>query len=278
MTEALKIEDTQDIYNPGAGTAEFQYDNNPGEYQEATMRTLREMTHNPFFEKMLGNLDGKNVLDVACGDGIICRVARKLGAKKVVGIDISKNLIEKAIEQEKDVDQTEHIEYHVADMANLNLNEKFDVVTGALAIHYSPTREVLHATLDNAKKHLNEGGIFYASFPNPVRMEGSNEYGVKMTPKGIGGEGDEVQVSLSSIEQDKNNSKFKSKKEYIKFSNYFWTKETYMQAFKEAGFDVEWIPIEVSDEGRNKYGDRAWEEYDKWPVYVMVKATLRKKE
>ncbi len=50
--------------------------------------------------RLLGSLEGKFVLDVGCGNGILSRIMARRGAK-VVGYDISEEQIRLALEEEK---------------------------------------------------------------------------------------------------------------------------------------------------------------------------------
>ena len=45
------------------------------------------------FQRLGTNLRGKTVLDIGCGSGVYCIEAARRGAAKVVGIDISENMI-----------------------------------------------------------------------------------------------------------------------------------------------------------------------------------------
>jgi 2-polyprenyl-3-methyl-5-hydroxy-6-metoxy-1,4-benzoquinol methylase len=49
---------------------------------------------------LLGDLAGKSILDLGCGEGFYTRKFRQKGAIWVVGIDISKKLIEMARQEE----------------------------------------------------------------------------------------------------------------------------------------------------------------------------------
>ena len=51
---------------------------------------------------LMGNIEGKSVLDVACGEGFYTRMLREQGANQVTGIDISQGMIDLARQQEKD--------------------------------------------------------------------------------------------------------------------------------------------------------------------------------
>ena len=44
----------------------------------------------------LGDVRGKSVLDVACGEGFYTRILQHLGAARTVGVDLSEGMIELA--------------------------------------------------------------------------------------------------------------------------------------------------------------------------------------
>ena len=56
----------------------------------------------PSVVKMLGDIKGKDVLDLACGDGTQTQKLQKLGAKKVVGVDISQGITSICFSLERD--------------------------------------------------------------------------------------------------------------------------------------------------------------------------------
>ncbi len=87
----------------------------------------------PAMEALLPDLDGKSVLDLGCGFGENCETYRKLGAREVLGIDLSEKMLAVA--------RAEHsgsgIAYRRMDMTEIaSLNRQFDVVVSSLAIHY----------------------------------------------------------------------------------------------------------------------------------------------
>jgi len=85
-----------------------------------------EYSNGPALKRLMGNVKGKKVLDLGCGEGRFARFFANAGAK-VTGIDISEGLIKAALEEEN-----RHplgIEYLVSDAANLDMfdSESFDV-------------------------------------------------------------------------------------------------------------------------------------------------------
>lgn len=72
-------------------------------------------------------------MDLGCGAGGHDRKLIEMGAKKVVGIDLSHNMIKEAMKNTN----CDSIEYKVMAMNDIDkINEKFDMVISSLAIHY----------------------------------------------------------------------------------------------------------------------------------------------
>ena len=60
----------------------------------------------PALLKILGDIKGKNILDLGCGPGFFSRMIAKKGGK-VVGVDISKKWIQICKEDNKDIKNIE---------------------------------------------------------------------------------------------------------------------------------------------------------------------------
>src|SRR6185369_10959043 len=109
------------------------------QYQRSKQQPWR--THIEAFTLMelVGNPTGKAVLDVACGEGFYTRLIRQRGAARVVGVDLSKGMVELARKQE-----TAHrlgIEYVQGDAMALDMPEQFDVVVAAYLLNYARDRD-----------------------------------------------------------------------------------------------------------------------------------------
>lgn len=115
----------------------------------------------PALFSLLTDLKDKTILDLGCGVGGHCLEFVNGGAKKVVGIDISKKMLEVA---EKENHHSK-ITYLNLPMENLSsLNERFDFVVSSLAIHYVKDFEKLVSDVFNL---LNDDGIFVFSQEHP---------------------------------------------------------------------------------------------------------------
>ena len=116
----------------------------------------------PALLSMMPDLKGKRVLDLGCGYGEHCKLFVDRGAKGVLGIDISKKMLEIAKAENSDP----KIEYRNMPMENVNaLNEAFDVAVSSLALHYV---EDFYGVVKSIYRLLDRGGIFLFSQEHPL--------------------------------------------------------------------------------------------------------------
>ncbi len=93
----------------------------------------RQYIVDPAIFHMLGSVDGLSILDAGCGNGYLCRLLAKKGAK-IVGVDISKRFIEIAKQKEKEAPLG--ILYYSGTVSNLEIlgSKRFDIVISNLAL------------------------------------------------------------------------------------------------------------------------------------------------
>lgn len=114
----------------------------------------------PAMYSALGSVRGKIILCLGCGAGEECAHIKSLGAKKVVGVDISKSLINTAKENFPD------IEFQVMDMEKLKFAQSsFDLVYSSLVLHYVKDWTKV---LSEVRKVLKKNGTFLFSTHNPI--------------------------------------------------------------------------------------------------------------
>lgn len=120
------------------------------------------LVEKPKLFSMLPNIKGKSVLDLGCGYGDYCMEYLQMGAKKVVGIDIS----EKMINEAKKRYGNSNINFLILDIEKLDcIKEKFDLVVSSLAIHYVKEFNLL---CENVFEILNCNGYFLFSQEHPI--------------------------------------------------------------------------------------------------------------
>jgi SAM-dependent methyltransferase len=124
----------------------------------------------PTLRSMLPYLAGTRVVDLGCGFGWFCRVAREAGAAEVLGLDVSANMLERARETTSDP----AITYRQADLDSLALPEgAFDLAYSSLTLHYLQNLAELFATVHRA---LVPGGSFVFSAEHPLYTEPGPDY------------------------------------------------------------------------------------------------------
>ncbi|CAM6507485.1 class I SAM-dependent methyltransferase [Enterobacter hormaechei] len=116
----------------------------------------------PALKAMLPDLTGTSVIDLGCGYGWFCRVARELGACDVTGVDISEKMLARAAELTDD----NRIHYQRSDLESLALKaNSLDLVYSSLALHYLPELDALFARVQRA---LKPGGSLVFSMEHPI--------------------------------------------------------------------------------------------------------------
>jgi ubiquinone/menaquinone biosynthesis C-methylase UbiE len=105
-----------------------------------------------------------NVLDIGCGGGKqLCCLAEKLTAKsKILGIDISKDVVDSAREKAKGFANVEVRQMNFEDSLSLLSGERFDLIISTYAIYYAADVEAL---LVGLRGLLNEGGCVFVVGP-----------------------------------------------------------------------------------------------------------------
>ncbi|MRG87176.1 class I SAM-dependent methyltransferase [Salinibacillus xinjiangensis] len=142
------------------------YDN-PVFFKEYTNLRKTGVTYNDFVEQpalksVMPSLDNKTVLDLGCGTGQFAMYCIQNGASKVLGLDISRNMIDQAIKE----NNHEKIEYICMPIEDLELNNlKFDIIVSSLAIHYIKDYSNLVAKIS---QFLNRDGEFIFSIEHPI--------------------------------------------------------------------------------------------------------------
>lgn len=135
----------------------------------SSYKALRETDNNynilleqPAMMELLPNLEEKTVIDLGCGFGINCKEFVNLGAKSVIGIDISKKMLNYA----KNNNFDKNIEYINMPLENLSmLNCKFDFVYSSLCFHYIENFKKL---IKDISSKLNTNGILLFSQEHPI--------------------------------------------------------------------------------------------------------------
>jgi len=122
----------------------------------------RQHLLNPAIFSLIGDVNGKKILDAGCGQGYLCRLLAKKGAK-VTGVEPAKDFIQYAIERERK--EKRGIEYIEKDLSEFTeLNEEFDIVVSNMVFMDIPDYQ---KAIHNCIRSLKKGGCFMFSISHP---------------------------------------------------------------------------------------------------------------
>jgi len=239
-----------------------QYDRIALDYQEiAAGVPLRE----PEWYSLrlrLGDLAGFSVLDLACGDGMGTRLLKRWGAARVVGVDISAQMI--ALAQQQEDAQPPGIEYRVADAATLGKVGSFDRVTASYFLHYARNRDHLLQMVRTVYDNLAPGQRFVASNANPLQppqpVIDQRKYGLRydLVDEPLR-EGSTLRATLFLGEHT------------VEFDFYWLPWDAYEEAFQAVGFRSWKIePYLIPPDSAQRYGEGFWDEYVAVPSVVHI--------
>lgn len=238
-------------------------DYNENRFAEQYQRTrsqpfhLRVEAHS--FMKLIGGVEGKRVLDVACGEGHFTRMLRNAGAE-VVGIDISERMIDLAREQEARLPLG--IEYRVEDARAVVSQADFDLVVGAWLLVYAQTRAELVQMCRGLASRLSSGGRFVTVVNNPSvydfdPLPDYRKYGFTLSLADRAFEGASTKVIL--LLEDST----------LEIENYYMPIAAYESALTQTGFrDFAVHMPEVSPAPDDEPG--YWQDFLRYPSFVLL--------
>jgi len=118
----------------------------------------------PAIRALLPDFSGRRIVDLGCGFGWFARWAKAHGAARVLGLDISKNMIARARADTSDPG----IEYAIADLDHLDLPEaSFDLAYSSLAFHYLQDFDRL---VRSVHRSLTPGSHLVFTVEHPIYM------------------------------------------------------------------------------------------------------------
>ncbi|MFI0780975.1 class I SAM-dependent methyltransferase [Streptomyces sp. NPDC021212] len=254
--------ETPDIRTRTAAAATQQYDAIGAQWENA--RELPTVyPERSSFRRLLGDVRGAEVLDLACGDGFYTRQVKQWGARRALGVDISPAMVDsaRAIEQRAPLG----VEYLVADAAQPDLSElgSHDLVLAAYLVNYARSEEELTDMCRAALSALAPGGRFVGVTQRPgfsFRGPRPDPYGFTFTRQRESKLGTHIKVTAALQPP-------------ISFETCLIRPEVYERAFAAAGFgELTWVAMTVGEEGEQRFGTAFWEGFLANPPIVMFEA------
>ncbi len=128
--------------------------------------TANEREEKPALFSLLPPLCGLTVLDLGCGFGENCATFSKMGAERVVGVDISEKMLAVA---QKEHPYAVYLREDMNDLSALSENnelpKEYSLVVSSLAMHYIKDMPKLAKQIFSILKH---GGYFVFSQEHPL--------------------------------------------------------------------------------------------------------------
>ncbi|MEN9614316.1 MAG: hypothetical protein RLZZ347_623 [Candidatus Parcubacteria bacterium] len=226
--------------------------------------TYQEKVIKPNLLRLLGDVAGKKVLDLACGQGYFSRVMAEAGAK-VVGVDLSSDLIALAKKQ-----SPKEIEFKVAPADKLEgfAGATFDCVTCVLAIQ---NIEQMNGAFAECARVLKPSGRLLLVLNHPTfRIPKKSAWGVD-EEAGTQYRRIDAYMSESKTAIDMQPSNTSKKVTTMSFHRPL---QVFFKALTKIGFVVtrleEWMSHKVSEVGPKKaMEDRARKEF---PLFMMIES------
>lgn len=146
-------------------TAEL-YDRAADRWERVAPVLLSDFTARPFLLEWCEPVRGRTVLDLGCGEGYVARQLKNRGAERIVGLDISEEMIRHARERESR--EQLGISFSTGDACDLGTiaTGSIDLVVAVFLFNYLE-RNQCSTVMREVMRVLRPGGTFIFSVPHP---------------------------------------------------------------------------------------------------------------
>lgn len=145
--------DTQQVYN-----------DNAGKWLRLEPSSLSDFTARPLVFEACGDVKGRSVLDIGCGEGYCARELKRRGAGDCLGIDLSEQMIQAARLQE--VQDHFGIEFQACNVVQFQPARQYDLCIAVFLFNYLRVEE-MRQVFAMVYQALEPGGEFVFSVPHP---------------------------------------------------------------------------------------------------------------
>ncbi|HEY7153400.1 MAG TPA: methyltransferase domain-containing protein [Gemmataceae bacterium] len=237
------------------------YDRIAEQYKRARPQPWRTHLERYTLLRLAGDVAGKAVIDLACGEGYYTRALRQQGAARVVGVDLSKAMI--GLAEAEETRRPLGLEYRVGDVRTLEMPGEFDLAFAAYLLNYAHTAEELTQMCRAVARVLRPGGRFVTSNSNPaeptVALPAAHAYGFSRRVEGELVEGAPIVLEFFLPEGS------------FEVTNYYLSVGTMEEAFRAAGLrEVRWHAPAVSPEGLREFGQGYWADFLAHPAVAFI--------
>lgn len=212
---------------------------------------------------LIGDLKGKKVVDIACGEGWLTRELRRAGASEVVGVDISEEMITLARREETRAPLG--IEYRVEDARVTEPPQDFDLAVSNWLLVYAHNREELAVMCRGLARRLRTGGRFVTLTTN------TELYSWQSHPPDYRKYGFEILLPEAADEGAPLTWKIHLDDSVFEIENYYLPISAHESALRDAGFrDVAFHVLTLAPDPRAGDEGDYWEDILRNPPAIMI--------
>jgi toxoflavin synthase len=233
------------------------------QYRRAKEQPWRSRVEGHSMMKLIGDVRGKSIVDLACGEGFFTRMLKLAGAGRTVGLDISREMIALAKAHEKS--DPVGIDYLVEDARVTGSQRDFDLAVAGWLLVYAHDREELATMGRGIASRVRPGGRFVTLTTNPelyhfARRPSYRKYGFDIDLADSVFEGAPI---LFTMHLDDGTS--------FEIENYYLPVEALESSLRDAGFrDVAVHRLTVApDPSAGAEGD-FWADMLEYPPAIMI--------
>jgi cyclopropane fatty-acyl-phospholipid synthase-like methyltransferase len=150
------------------GNVEELYNANHTQWSRNEKTSLSDFTARPKVFELLGNLKGKTIADLGCGEGYCSRNFLKQGASKVIGVDISEEMISLA-KKSITLEHANIIKYFKSNLAQKIPDEVYsaDIYCSIFMFNYMTISETVSVLKKIKEKSLVSNPRLVFTLPHP---------------------------------------------------------------------------------------------------------------
>jgi toxoflavin synthase len=229
------------------------------QYKRSKLTPWRTYVEKYTLLELLGDLSGKSVLDLACGEGFYSRLFKANGASRVLGVDLSDRMIDLA--RASEAESPLGVEYVVGDALVFRAEEQFDIVAAAYLLNYANTEQKLFAMCETIGTALKADGRFVTVNNNPShspsRFQATRKYGFVKSVSNDLRPGTPITYTIF---QDG---------ESFSFDNYYLSPAAHERALERAGLqEIEWSHPRLSPTWQGEAG--YWDAFFDDPSVIFL--------
>lgn len=239
------------------------YDPIAKSYKASKMQPWRIAIEGYSFLNLIGDVQGKTVLDLACGEGHYTRKIKQRGASRVTGVDLSSGMIALAKEQESA--DSLGIDYLCGDARFVECPETFDLVVCAYLLNYAQKPQDLVSMCQGIARNLKPGGRFVTVNASPLiyapKAPSYRKYGFELKAS----EPRETGAPIRWV--------FHQEAGTFEIENYFLDSEIHSEAFRESGLiDLRWWPPQLDPDNHYSADTSFWDLFLRESPIILIEA------